>query len=56
MGYSKKTPYYSERIALNDPAHMISMTDLVTIEVETLMMYSVYPLEKDFTELIRMKP
>ena len=32
------------------------MVDLVAIDVETLMIYSVCSLEKKFTELIRMNP
>ena len=35
---------------------MISIIDLVGIDVETLRIDNVYFLEKEFTELIRMNP
>ena len=36
--------------------HMMSMTNHVSIEVETLRIDSEYSLEKEFIELIRMNP
>ena len=56
MGYSKGTSNYPERIALYDPTHMISVDDLIAIDVETLRIYSWCSLEKEFTKLIRMNP
>ena len=56
MGYSRRTSNYSERITLSNPTHMMSMTDLVAISVETLGINSGCSLEKEFTELIRMNP
>ena len=56
MGYSRETSNYSKRIALSDPTHMMSMTDLVAIGVETLEINSGCSLEKEFIELIYMNP
>ena len=56
MGYSRKTSNYPERIALSNPSHMMSMTDPITIGVETLRIDSGCSLEKESTELIRMNP
>ena len=56
MRYSRGTLNYPERIALSNPTHMMSMTDLVAIGVETLRINSGCPLEKEFTELISMNP
>ena len=56
MGYSRGSSNYPERIALPDPTHMMSMFDLVTIDVETLKIYSGCSLEKEFIELICMNP
>ena len=56
VGYSRRTSNYLERIALSDPSHMMSMADPITIGVETLRIDSGCPLEKEFTELIRMNP
>ena len=56
MGYSRRTLNYLERIALSNPTHMMSMADHIAIGVETLRIYSGYPLEKEFTEVIRMNP
>ena len=47
---------YPERISLSNTTHMMSMTDPITIGVETLRINSWCYLEKDFTELIRMNP
>ena len=52
MGYSRRTSNCIERITLYDLTHMMSMTDLVAIGVETLMIDSGCSLEKEFTELI----
>ena len=56
MGYSRGTSNYRERITLFDPTHMMSMADLVAIDVETLRVYSGCCLEKEFNELICMNP
>ena len=56
MGYSRKTSNYPERIALSNPTHMMSMADLIAIDVETLRIDSGCSLEKEFTELICMNP
>ena len=40
MGYSRRTSNYLERLRLVDPTHMMSMSDLVAIGVETLMIDS----------------
>ena len=54
MGYSRGTLNYLNRIALSNLTHMMSIVDLVAINVKTLRIYSVCSLEKEFTELIRM--
>ena len=54
MRYSRRTSNYPDRIALSDPAHMMSMTDLLAIGVETLRLDSECFFKKDFIELIRM--
>ena len=56
MGYLIKTLNYPERIALSNPSHMMSMTNPITIGVETLRIYSRCSLEKEFNELICMSP
>ena len=56
MGYSIRTLNYPERIALFDPTHMMSMADHVAISVGTLSIDTGCYLEKEFTELICMKP
>ena len=56
MGYLRRTSDYLEKIALSDPAHMMSMTDLVAIGVEILQIDSGCSLEKEFTKLICMNP
>ena len=55
MGYSRRTLNYPERIILCNPTHMMSMADPLAISVETLSIDSGCCLEKEFTELIRMK-
>ena len=56
MGYWIRTSNYPERITLSNPTHMMSMTDIVAISVETLRIDIGCSLEKEFTELIRMSP
>ena len=56
MGYSRRTLNCSERIALSDLTHIMSMADPVAIGVETPRINRGCSLEKDFTELIRMNP
>ena len=46
MGYSRKTSNYPERITLSNPTHIMSLSDLVAIGVETLMIDSGCSLEK----------
>ena len=52
MGYSRRTSNYPERITLSDLTHIMSMADLVAINVEILRIDSECSLEKKFTELI----
>ena len=54
MGYSRRTSNYPERITLSNSTHMMSMTDPIAINVETLRIDSGSSLEKEFIELIRM--
>ena len=54
MGYLRGTLNYSERLTLFDPTHMMSMANLVAINVETLKIDTECSLEKEFTKLIRM--
>ena len=56
MGYLRRTSNYPERITLSDLTHIMSMTDLVPIGVETPRIDRGCHLEKEFTELIRMNP
>ena len=56
MGYSRRTSNYPERITLSNLTHMMTMTDLIAIGVETLTIDSGCSLEKEFTELICMNP
>ena len=56
MGYSIGTLNYSERIALSDLTHMMSMADPVAISMKTLRIDSGCSLEKEFTKLICMNP
>ena len=56
MGYSRRTSNYPKRIALYDLTHMMSMADLVVINVETLKIDSGCFLEKEFTKLTHMNP
>ena len=45
MGYLIRTSNYLERIILYDPSHMISMTDLIAIDVDILREDSGFCLE-----------
>ena len=56
VGYSRRTSNYSERIALSNLTHMMSMADPVAIVVKIPMIDSGCSLEKEFTELICMNP
>ena len=56
MGYFRRTSNYLERISLSHLTHMMSMTDYVAIDVETLRIDSGCYLEKEFNELIHMNP
>ena len=46
MGNSRKISNYSERLALFNRAHMMSMADLVAIDVETPSIDSGCSIEK----------
>ena len=54
MGYSRKILNYLEGITLSNLNHMMSMVDLVAIDIETPKIDSGCSLDKDFTKLIRM--
>ena len=56
MEHSRRTSNYSKIIALSNPTHVISMTDLVAIVVEALRIDSGCSLEKELTEFFRMNP
>ena len=56
MRYLIRTSNYPKRIPLSKLTHIMSMTDLVAISVETLRIDSGYYLEKEFIELIYMNP
>ena len=56
MGYSRRTLNYPKRITLFDPPHMMSISNLVAIGVETPRIDSGCSLEKEFTKLINMNP
>ena len=56
MGYLSRILNYSETITLSDPTHMMSITKVVAIGVETPKMDSGCSLEKEFIELIYMNP
>ena len=55
MRYSRRLNY-SKRIVLPDLTHMISMTDLMAVGVETLRINIGCSLDKKFIELIHMNP
>ena len=50
------TSNYMERILLSNSTHTMSMTNLVTISVETPRIDNEYSIEKDFTQLIHINP
>ena len=54
MRYLRGTSNYPEKIVLSNSTHIMSMTDLVAIDVKTLRIDSGCSLEKEFTELIRI--
>ena len=56
MGYLRRTSNYPERIALYDLTHIMSISDLVAIDVEILRIDSGCSLEKIFIELIHIYP
>ena len=56
MGYLRGTSIYLEIITLSNLTHMMSMADIVAINVETLRIDSGYFSEKEFTKLIYMNP
>ena len=56
MGHSRRISNFLERITLFDPTHMMSMTDLVAIDVETPKIDSGCSFNKEFTKLIYMNP
>ena len=56
MEYSIRTSNYLQRIILYNLTHVMSMADLVAINVETLRIDSTCSLEKEFTKLINMNP
>ena len=55
MGYLKRTSNYPKILVLSDLTHMRSLSDAVSISVETVRIDSECYLEKEFTELISMK-
>ena len=56
MGYSRRTSNYQERILLFDPTHLMSMNDLLAINLKILSKDSGGSLEKKFTKLICINP
>ena len=52
----RRTSNYLKRIAISNPTHMISMADLVAIDVETPRIDSRCSFEKAFIEFIHMNP
>ena len=56
MGYLRRTSNYHKIIALYDLTPMMSMADLISIDVDTPKIDSGCSLEKEFTELIHMNP
>ena len=45
-----------KRIALSNPNHMMGMTNVVAISVETLSIDTECSFEKEFTQSIHMNP
>ena len=56
MGHSRRTSNYSKTITLYDSTHMMSITDLVAINIETPRIDNGCSLKKEFTELNHMNP
>ena len=56
MGYPRGILNYPEKIILSNPTHMISMDDLVAINVKILMIDITCSLEKEFIEFININP
>ena len=56
MGYSRRTLNYPKRITLSNLTRMMSMADLIAINVETLRIYGGCSLEKEFIKLIHTNP
>ena len=56
MGYLRRILNYLKRITLYDPTLMMSIVDLMAINMETLRIDSECSLEKEFIELIHMNP
>ena len=56
MRYSRRTSNYPKRIALSNLTRIMSIADLVAIDVETQRIDRGCSLEKEFTELICMNP
>ena len=54
MRYSRRTSSYPYIIASFDSTHILCMTDLVAINVETLRIDSGCSLEKELNELIHI--
>ena len=52
MRYSRRISNYLQRITLSDLTHMMSIIDLININIETLRIDSESFLEKVFNELI----
>ena len=56
MRYSRRISNYQEIITLYDSTHMMNMIDPLAIDVETSKIKTMNSFEKEFIELIRMKP
>ena len=54
MGDLIRTSNYLGKIPIYDPTHMMSMTDPLAINVETLRVDSGCSLEKEFIKLIHV--
>ena len=56
MAYSIRISNYPNRITLHYLAHIMSMTNLMVIDVKRPKKYSEKSLEKEFIKLILMNP
>ena len=54
MGYFTRISNHIERKILFNYTHVMNMLDRVAIDIETLIIDSVYSLDKEFTELIQI--